>query len=252
MKTKDYIIFLLIVLVGVVCPSCSMQKRNYRQGYYIEGKSKEQSVGKLNQDSGISKPQKNPANNSSISYNKNSKSNNSCDTLLFNDGTNLVCKIEEVTKRSVRYKNCTDNNEASSSIDAELVSSIKFYNGRVRSVSQKEAANNKNKPNSNNTLIKASLVNIGLIIAILSVLLEIALLFSLFHVIAIPSFLIISFAVLNVVTALLAIILGFNSLKEIRENPEIFKGKKMAKWVITLGILSLVSWLIILIAITII
>jgi hypothetical protein len=249
MKRKYYIYFLLIILT-VLFTSCSMQKRHYRQGYYVENKSKEQISNKNTKDSSVvsavdSSQKKN------VFFNKNSSYKHDCDTLSLKDGTTLICKIEEVTKRSVRFKECKDSNQISNSIDAELVSVIKFYNGRVKSISLKEDNNNQNKPKSNNTLIKGSLVDKGLLFAILGILLEILLLLALFHVIVIAPYLIIALAVLNALASIIAIVFGFSSLKEIRKNPEIFKGKKLATLEIILGLLSLVSWLIILIAITI-
>ena len=246
MKTKDYIIFLLIVLVGV-CSSCSLQKRHYREGYYVENKGGEQTS---NKNSSIS--YSDSSKGKDISLNKNSKHEHDCDTLILNDGNTLLCKIDEVTKRSVRFKDCNDSNQTSNSIDAELISSIKFYNGRVKPVSKKESNNNQNNPKNNNTLIKGGLVNTGFILAILALLLEGTLILTLFHVLLLATYIVIPLAVLNILAAILAITFGFSSIREIRKNPDIFKGKKMATWGIILGLLSLASWLIILIAITII
>jgi hypothetical protein len=250
MKLKDYTCFLLIILT-VLLASCSVQKRHYRQGYYIENKGKEQTSNKNTKDSSIvssvdSSQKKN------VSFNKNSSYKHDCDTLSLNDGTTLICKIEEVSKRSVRFKDCPDSTQLSNSIDAELVSVIKFYNGRVKTISKKEDSNRQNKPKDNNTLIKGSLVDKGLILAILGLLLEIVILLAVFHIIAIASYLVIVLAVLNALVATIAIVFGFSSLKEIRKSPEIFKGKKLATWDVILGLLSLVSWLVILIAITIV
>ena len=129
------------------------------------------------------------------------------------------------------------------------MSKIKFYNGRVRPISQNEDNNNQHK--TNNNLIRGALVDKGLILAILALLLEGILLLALFHALVLAPYLVIVLDVLNVLAAAFAISFGFSSLREIRKNPEIFKGKKIAMWEIALGLLSLVSWLIILIAITI-
>lgn len=245
MKHKDYK-YLIYTLLATLCISCSLHKRHYLHGYYLENKGKEGVVIKNINDS----------NNTShldssrvrdVSLNKNSTYKKNCDTLLLNDGTTLICKIEEVSKRTVRFKDCTDSNQVSNSIDVELVSSIKFYNGREKIVSGKIT----NKPKNNTTLIKSTLIDKGLTLAILAILLEIVLLLALFHVLVLATYLIIALAVLNLLAAIVAISFGFMSLRDIRKNPEVFKGKKMAAWEIGLGLLSLVSWLIILIIITI-
>jgi hypothetical protein len=241
MKRKGYILFLLIVLLA----SCNIQKRHYQKGFYVSNNGKDQtvskdSVGLLHLDSVKTKD---------ISFNKNSIYKHHCDTLLLKDGHTILCKIEEISKRTVRFKECKDSVQLTNAIDAELVSSIKFYNGRKKSISD---SNVSNKPKENQSLIKGSLVNIGFVFAILALLLEGALLLALFHVMAITPYLAIILAVLNALAAIIALVFGFSSLKEIRKNPEIFKGKKMATWEIVLGLLSLVSWLIILITITII
>jgi hypothetical protein len=72
-----------------------------------------------------------------------------------------------------------------------------------------------------------------------------------FHALVLAPYLAIALAVLNILAAAFAISFGFSSLREIRKNPEIFKGKKTATLEIVLGLLSLASWLLILIAITI-
>jgi hypothetical protein len=224
-----------------------MQKRHYRQGFYVSNKGKEQTTDKNAKDSSIAHLDSSKVRD--ISFNKNSKYKHDCDTLILNDGNTILCKIDEVTKRSVRFKECTDSNQASNSIDIELVSKIKFYNGRVRPISQNEDNNNQHK--TNNNLIRGALVDKGLILAILALLLEGILLLALFHALVLAPYLVIVLDVLNVLAAAFAISFGFSSLREIRKNPEIFKGKKIAMWEIALGLLSLVSWLIILIAITI-
>ncbi len=222
-----------------------MQKRHYRQGFYVSNKGKEQTSNKNTRDSSIS--YLDSSKTKSISLNKNSKYKHDCDTLSLNDGTTLLCKIEEVSKRTVRFKDCSDSTQISNSIDVELVSKIKFYNGRKKIVSGK--TNNKTK--SNTTLIKGSLVDKGLMLAILALLLEGILLLALFHALVLAPYLIITLAILNLLAAAFAVSFGFSSLREIRKNPEIFKGKKTATLEIVLGLLSLASWLLILIAITI-
>lgn len=242
LKSRNYLFFLFLFFFA----SCSLQKRHYRKGFYVETKSDKGNTGtkndstshaiKLAEDTSAIIPKNKP-----ILLNKTHKHN--CDTLLLKDGNTLICNINEVTKRSVRFKNCSDSNEVGNSIDVELVSAIKFYNGKVKTVSIKK---------ENSSLIKAPLVNTGLIFSILAILLEIVLLLALFNVFTISPVLVISFIVSNILTACIGITLGFKSLREIRKSPEIFKGKKTAIAEITLGLLSLVSWLIILVAITIV
>jgi len=250
MNRKDYIYVLLVAFV-VLCASCSVQKRHYLQGFYVSNNGKEQISNKNIKDSSIISSL-DSSQKRNVSFNKNSNYKHNCDTLSLNDGTTLICKIEEVSKRTVRFKDCTDSTQLSNSIDAELVSVIKFYNGRVKSFSKTKENNTQHKTKNNNTLIKDPLVDKGLILAILSLLLEGVLLLALFHAVVLAPYLIIALAILNALAAIFALVFGFKSLKEIRKNPEIFKGKKMAAWEIALGLLSLVSWLVILIAITIV
>ncbi len=237
---------LLLIALVVLYSSCSLQKRHYRQGFYVSNMGKEQISNKNTKDSSISHLDSSKVR--SISLNKNSKYNHNCDTLLLNDGNTLLCKIEQVSKRSVRFKDCNDSNQVLSSIDAELVSSIKFYNGREKEISNN---NPRRKTQENKNLIKGHLANTGFLLAIVALLLEGILLLALFHILVLAPYLAIAFVFLNALAAIFAIVFGFSSLREIRKNPEIFKGKKMVIWEIALGLLSLISWLIILIAVTI-
>ena len=70
MKRKDYIYFLLIVFTAL-CTSCSMQKRHYRQGFYVSNKGKEQTTDKNAKDSSIAHLDSSKVRD--ISFNKNSK-----------------------------------------------------------------------------------------------------------------------------------------------------------------------------------
>ncbi|MHB8259867.1 MAG: DUF4190 domain-containing protein [Bacteroidia bacterium] len=274
MELKDYMRFLLIVFT-IFFASCSLQKRHYREGFYVGNKNRvqtnEQSIGNKSKEGGIELitiPTKTPKQRkeTTISVSKDkffiliqkpllstphSVFTSGCDTIFLNNGTTLICKIDEVTKRSVKFKNCNDSIEVSNSIDAELVSGIKFNNGRELLIS-KTSDNNKPFPTKNNYLIKGRLVDIGLAMGILAILSEGVLLLALFHIIALATGLAVLLIIFNAIALVLSIVFGFKSLKEIRKTPQIFKGKKMATWEIVLGFLSIVSWLIILIAISIV
>src|ERR1035437_467197 len=166
MKLKNYLCFLSILLTTLFS-SCSLQKRHYRDGFYIESKSKEQTTTINKKDSSGASPLES-VQKKIIVLNKDPKYKHDCDTLFLVDGTTLICKIDEVTKRSVRFKNCTDSNEIINSIDAELVSGIKFNNGRELIIS-KTTGNIKPLNAKNNYLIKDALVDTGFILAILAI-----------------------------------------------------------------------------------
>ena len=244
MRCKKYICLLLLAFT-LLFTSCSIQKRHYRKGYYVETNSnKENTVTKNDSTNQIIKYADDTSittsRSKSVLLNKNRKHN--CDTLILKDGNRLVCTINEVTKRSVRFKDCLDSNQIANAIDVEQIALIKFYNGKVKTTSSKK---------DSDTLIKAPLTNTGLVFGILAILLEAGLLLSLFNIYVLPLALVISLIVCNILAAVIAIALGFVSLRDIRKNPEVFRGKKTAIVEITLGLLSLVSWLIILILITI-
>ncbi|HEX7412628.1 MAG TPA: hypothetical protein VF411_01190, partial [Bacteroidia bacterium] len=150
MELKNYLCLLLIIL-STLFSSCSLQKRHYRDGFYIESKSKEQTTNINKKDSSGVSPL-DSVQKKIVVLNKNPKYKHDCDTLFLVDGTTLICKIDEVTKRSVRFKNCTDSNEVSNSIDIELLSAIKFYNGRKKTISKDKNNNSSNKVKENSNL----------------------------------------------------------------------------------------------------
>lgn len=120
--------------------SCSVQKRHYRKGYYFDGlgAKSNSSVKKQVQPlvnaafeapPAIAFVQNHGESNVQTFVSKQRIPTDSCDVLVFRDGTEILSKITEISEQQVRYKRC-DNLEGPTYVsDKSDLFMIKYGNG---------------------------------------------------------------------------------------------------------------------------
>lgn len=241
---KNNLLFLSFLLV--FC-SCSVQKRHYRDGFYLNWLG--HSVAKTQHTSGGIKhappatsvakstqsvaKAKNPASDPELSASTlpailpakhttnqlvHKKTADSCDVIVFRDGTELRAKILEINAEEVKYKKCEMMDGPDFRSSKSRVFMIKFANGAkevfesktpvpAQKRSQEPAPKNDNAHKSVHPLAVYSLVTgvIGFIIGL----------------------------------GILSIILGNLAIRRIKERPDIYKGEALANIGIILGSIRL-------------
>lgn len=271
-----HLLFTLCILFLV---SCSVQKRRYQPGFYVSNRPTQhhlkpikKEVHSIVQENERSAPQPEQlmalgsmSNDLALalttSFNKKNESVDSCDVLMFRDGTEISGKISEVSATEVRYKRC-DNLEGPTFVTLKSdLFMIKYSNGtrevmkeEVSKVQKSGPSNNNGSGNTNyhqNSLgqpthpaaIAAFFLGIGPFVLsfFLRLITTVAPLFPLLYIL------------IAVIAPILALIAAKRFRKADRENPEAYKGKGLATTgvifaTILLSTIALVAFFAILIA----
>jgi hypothetical protein len=256
---------LLLLLPLILVISCTVQKRRYQGGFYVDWRSKNSASEKTNNASPKTKTSladrqtaKVPALEEEIVLNsgeindihagadqkqtalkfKRKKSflfdgTDSCDVLIFKDGSEVKAMVKEVGLNEIKYKKCENPDGPTYISRKSELFMIKYANG-TREVIKSEAPPSpqvqrptqsyntyNNNPRSyrkeNHPLALASLV-----LSVLGIIfMYVALLFLL------QGFGIAIFA-LPFLASLAAVITGKTSIQRIKEQPDVYKGKGMA------------------------
>lgn len=185
-KMKKFLHSILyIALVFLIFEKCSIEKRLYRKGFYIDGLSKKHYTDKEKSLASKQNRLLNPLNpffSQNTSYSKNSENtdvialseknnlirikthaskkhfqNDSCgDKLILKTGDEFLVKILEVSDEQIKYKRCDNINGPVYSISTSKVYMIEYANGVKEHVIGNAANNNNNdtqnksKPIENN------------------------------------------------------------------------------------------------------
>lgn len=143
--------FICLSFLLVILNSCSIQKRNYRNGYHVEWKNDVANVkdGKKNNSAEIpeqmapatvsllnaTSPEKNIT-ASLISkepepvFTGNKTFLDNCDTLVLRNGDAILAKVLEVDPREIKYKNCNNLNGPTYVIEKNKVDYVIYTNGQ--------------------------------------------------------------------------------------------------------------------------
>lgn len=140
-------IWLLIVLVFIFS-SCSLQKRHYTNGFYVEnnlsGKKTDKRYGEDTLPSVLkaAKPLKGKRSSAVLSVQAPNKKTNAmyvnppsfktidgCDTLILRDGTVILSYIKEIYPTEIKYKYCDEIDGPLRTINKADVKSIIYSNG---------------------------------------------------------------------------------------------------------------------------
>ena len=145
MKIKKIILFLPILTLF----NCSLQKRKYQSGYFLSWNKNNLSIAKNEKQKGFN-VQKNEIKFNEISFEKdittsannkitkifnNTIKNNlalpdSCDQIIYKDGTEIKAKITEINTSEIRYKRCDFIDGPTFVEKQNKVFMIKYANGK--------------------------------------------------------------------------------------------------------------------------
>lgn len=148
---------LFVIISSVLMLSCSVQKRNYQNGYYISYK-KHKASSKVTHASSEKTLLANTTNDrfapdsndpivslsqaiakNALGYNLNP--NDTCaDLIVFNDSSKVKAKILEITNESIRYKRCDYVEGPTYSVAQSKTAYIKFYNGLTETFTKNQPA----------------------------------------------------------------------------------------------------------------
>ncbi len=233
---------LLFILPFLLVLSCSVQKRKYQKGFYVDwhkqktetlaakpsSKTKEQSTRKEHELTQARPTQKDvlqvSTKNELTTHDLATKQkvllyDEPCDQLIYKDGTEAMVKVIEITPNEIKYKKCENLEGPVYSTKKSELFMIKYANG-TREVFKSDNAPKTNGEQTNQTYLgppKTHPLSIAsLILGILSL---------------IPY--------IGLVSAILAIIFGNIALRKIVEQPKYYEGTIMAKVGKILGIILL-------------
>lgn len=142
---------------------------------------------------------------------------NECAKIVLKNGDVIEADISEITPVEVKYKRCGKPNDPLIVVYKKDVLSIKASDGETifRNTDNAKTTVNSNGEPSNHMMAVAALV-----LGILSLLISVK----------VP--------VLVLAAAILAILFGATALKQIKQNPEKYKGKGIARAGLILGIIT--------------
>jgi len=256
---------LFIVVAVLILISCQVQKRRYQKGYYVkhsmkssalknskhsvaqnglkvQSKNSEQIVLQNSGDfpviAGVEKP-KSITNNAKTFYTK-APAPDSCDILVFKDGSEIRANVLEVIPTEVKYKRC-DNIEGPSYLtNKKDLFMIKFRNGTREVIKDEPELNYQAKQVPKYASLKQKnvihpMAPLALISGILSILVPYVSLFLSFFLSSFPPFM---FVVMFLV-AIAAIAFGRTALVQIKEQPDVYRGKGLAMPGMIMGIVML-------------
>ncbi len=234
--------------------SCSVQKRHYRKGFYVEGlgaksatQVKKQSKPLFNTSTEAFvtpvEGRTSKAEESLISVKEKTVPTDSCDVLVFRDGTETLAKITEISEQQVRYKRC-DNLEGPTYVtDKADLFMIKYGNGTreiMKAPAPKTTVINPAPVNDNSTDKKErykydepASASIALVAGITAIL---GLIIGLFTIYALIS---------SFFSGIKAIASARKYLKLTSQEPYAYPGRSKALAGLVLGIITMSVWLLI-------
>jgi len=252
---KKLLLFLSLVLLY----SCSVQKRKYQSGYYVSWHTKHSKKEKYETTASSRSPvaqKKEIPHQTEQAFEKENKRvvaastklmirelkkslrpiippEDTCDVLVFKDGSEIRGKVQEINVNEIKYKRC-DNVEGPlyTSKKSDLFM-IKYANGTREVIKSEAPPQRVQSPEQNNNIRNYRqqkykrenhpLAIASLVLGILAVVLAYFLLVSLSSGLFAPAII----YILPFIAGLGAVITGKIALNRIREQPDVFKGKGM-------------------------
>ena len=235
--------YLVGILAILLLASCSVKKRTYRDGYYVDWafNKKTKSPAKISLPTHKAFPvvkeempieivslKNSMGLNNSIFVSKNSEVVliDTCgDVITFKSGDQVTARITEITDDKIKYKRCDNLDGPVFVVNKGTVETIRYANGVVEKIEAPQIVQTPNPYNSanndKNTFKAPKRVHPYATAALLCMLF----LFWLFGV-----------------GIILGAIFGYLAVKEIDKDPTRYKGRKLAKIVygICIGIISFV------------
>ncbi|MDI1353468.1 MAG: DUF4190 domain-containing protein [bacterium] len=271
---KNTLLFLSFLLLL----SCSVQKRKYQKGFYVNRthhQNHDQKTKSTKSDLAKLEEKKKPAVLHTGDRVQLAASDNTieqltqrkplalkqsppdtCDVLLFRDGSEIRAKVLEVAPTDIKYKRC-DNIEGPSYVTRKSdLFMVKYANGtkevmKEEAPAQKEFNTYNPSPQSQVKYNKKRAENhplaaLSLLLGILGI---VIIIMGLFGSVANNSYTVSPIAIgASVISSFLAVVVGIVSMKQIGESDGALKGKGLALPGIIMGAVMLTIWLLILLA----
>jgi hypothetical protein len=243
---KIYLVSFLLLIVATIS-NCTVQKRSYRNGYYvswnkktiqpvkvskhIETTSKETFIKEIPETVKINAVQsQGPLLASVKKYVKSEVKRlnikplklveDSCgDLITLRDGTDIEAKVIEVGSKVIKYKRCDNLSGPLIVVNIENVFMIKYANGTKEVFKKEEVKEKKNTENYQSTQEKPVVVRKN-------------------NTMAVTSFILLFFSFL-IIPAPISFIFGLVALGEFKKEPGKYKNKWMAQIPVILGYIVL-------------
>lgn len=245
---KKILLFVNIVTIFISVTSCSVEKRHYRNGYnfslsklknthleknevYKNSEKTEvkqiQSLEKVNDLISSTSSELIISKKQEPTYITNTLPED-CDIVIFKNGNEIKAKVIEIGLSEIKYKRCDNIEGPLVIINKSDVFKIKYPNGTEELIVTKEKKSERViKSNEDTSAQKTNLLTtISLILGILSI-----------------------FTFIIGIFGIGAIITGALGLKEIKNNPNRYKGKDLGLVGIILGSVTLLLFLLIILII---
>lgn len=157
--------YLFCVLLFLFLFSCTVQKRLYNKGFYIStsrnkvvksetkttylNKQNKPEIGANTNQAKIESELKNDE--SKLLSNVNSNENDSCDLIIFRDGTEERARVIEISRKEVKYKRCDFENGPVYVAGRSEVFMIKYANGTREVFKEEKEPEARANDDNNNT-----------------------------------------------------------------------------------------------------
>ncbi len=269
-------IILLIVSI-LLFFGCSVQKRKYQPGYYVNFlniKKKTDENHKLVNHPNVSRLHKNTSdetptleitpktsiqNEKSIALLKKNNflklANDSCDEIIFKDGTEMKAKVLEISSSEVRYKRCDMQDGPTYVAKRSEVFMIKYSNGTrevfkeetyIPPIEKNQQPQNNAPSYTNNAIIPHPNAGVTFVVGLLSLLAFFASLLMTTPGLAVLVFL------FSIIGAIVATRLGKKTIRDINGNPNRYSGRLLALagrvfGIIILSIIAFILFILILV-----
>ncbi len=243
---KIYLVSFLLLIVATIS-NCTVQKRSYRNGYYVswnkkavpvsriakhvEEKGKETFVKEIPETVKINAAQsQGPLLASVKKYVKSEVKRlnikplklveDSCgDVITLRDGNDITVKVMEISSKFIKYKNCDNLSGPLRVVNADNVFMIKYANGTKEVFKKEEVQVEKQTENYQSTQEKPVVVRKN-------------------NTMAVTSFILLFFSFL-IIPAPISFIFGLVALGEFKKEPGKYKNKWMALIPVILGCIVL-------------
>ena len=247
MKTRKIYLLLTLFVITVVLSNCAVQKRSYRNGYYVswnkktvhvsfiakhvEVKSKKIVKNETLKTIIISPAETPEAIFASVKKNVNSElkrlnikplklPGDSCgDVITLRDGVDITAKVVEVGPKYIKYKRCNNTDGPDIAVNIENVFMIKYANGTKEVFKRDEKKKVVQNRNSEMPVKKLPVKRIN-------------------NPEALASFILLCFSFL-IIPAPVSFVFGLVALGEFKKYPEKYKNKWMALISVILGCIVL-------------
>jgi hypothetical protein len=228
---------LLAISAVFILASCSVKKRTYRDGYYIDWafQKKASKHPSIISDTQVKSAQKEVVETENITASRNSEEIISAsvkriviidtcgDVITFKSGDQVTARVTEITDDKIKYKRCDNLDGPVFVVNKGTVETIRYANGVVEKIDAPQvvqAASPNNAPNNDRNNYKGpKKVHPYATTALLCLLL----LWWLFGI-----------------GIILGAVFGYLAVKEIDRDPSRYRGRKLAKIVygISIGIIT--------------